>query len=423
MAAELISESESELVIQVTIPKSRDFVECEELIQNAVNEGGQLATKKCLESFDTDGSPIVTGGQTLTAKSQKVSRKYETPYGIVAVERYAYQTSAGGQVFIPLDSAARIIAGTTPRFAKMVSYLYAHNNAGVTMSTLEQTNARSVSKCYIQDISEHVAAHVEDKNRYWNYADSEPSPGEVGFISIGIDGTCLFFCDEGYRQAMVGTIAFYDPLGERLHTTYIAASPEYGKETFLVRMDEEIGRVKNKYRDVRYIGVTDGATDFRPWLELHTTTRILDFWHVTEYINDAAAAIHRNRGKRNEWIDHACHSLKHKHGASHEILDKFKQARDTRKLSSGITEKLNAAISYFENNLDRMNYASYRKSHLPIGSGVTEAACKTVVKQRMCGSGMSWKKIGADAVLTLRSLALTKSRWAEFWQNAAKFGF
>ena len=38
--------------------------------------------------------------------------------------------------------------------------------------------------------------------------------------------------DDGYREAMTGTLTLYDKSGERLHTTYIAATPEYGKEKF-----------------------------------------------------------------------------------------------------------------------------------------------------------------------------------------------
>jgi hypothetical protein len=43
---------------------------------------------------------------------------------------------------------------------------------------------------------------------------------------------------------MVGTISLYDMLGERQHTIYVAASPEYGKATFLERMQREIAEVK-----------------------------------------------------------------------------------------------------------------------------------------------------------------------------------
>ena len=54
---------------------------------------------------------------------------------------------------------------------------------------------------------------------------------EVTTIGIGIDGTCLLMCQDGWREAMVGTISLYDQAGERLHTLYIGATPEYGKKT------------------------------------------------------------------------------------------------------------------------------------------------------------------------------------------------
>ena len=94
-----------------------------------------------------------------------------------------------------------------------------------------------------------------------------------------------------------------------------------------------------------------------------------------------------------------------------------------RPLRGQARERLEAAISYFENHLGKMNYRSYRRAHLPIGSGVTEAACKTIVKQRMCGSGMKWKETGAAAVLRLRTLVLSDERWDQFWSKISRFGF
>ncbi len=421
MSATLISETDNELVIQVTVSKSREFLQCEEDIQDALNQVGKLATSKCLEDFDSDGSPIIVAGKKLTAKKTKIAKNYETPFGVASVERYIYQDSSGGSVHIPMELDARIIGGTTPRFAKIVGFNYAHNNAGVVRSNLLQILHRDVSRCYIQDLSQLVANQVDQKSRYWNYEASEPLAGEVAFISLGIDGTCLLFCDEGHRQAMVGTIAFYDAAGERLHTNYVGSAPEHGKATFLDRMDEEIARIKSKFTDVRYVGISDGATDYLPWLKKHTTTQVLDFWHVSEYINAAAGAIHRKKSEREAWIEDACHALKHNHGAAREILAELELAY-TKNHSKKIQSDLDSAISYFSNNLERMNYASYRKSHLPIGSGVTEAACKTLVKTRMCGSGMKWGQSGSDTVLTLRALALTPSRWAEFWEKLTKFG-
>jgi hypothetical protein len=85
-------------------------------------------------------------------------------------------------------------------------------------------------------------------------------------------------------------------------------------------------------------------------------------------------------------------------------------------------EALQAVISYFINKLGRINYASYGKSHLLIGSGVTEAVCKSVVKIRLCGPGMQWTRDGSDGVLPLRALSLSSERWAEFWPHVAASG-
>jgi hypothetical protein len=53
---------------------------------------------------------------------------------------------------------------------------------------------------------------------------------------------------------------------------------------------------------------------------------------------------------------------------------------------------------------------------------VTEAACKTLVKQRLCASGMRWKHTGATIILSLRSLANTAGRWNQFWQKIDQSG-
>jgi hypothetical protein len=88
-----------------------------------------------------------------------------------------------------------------------------------------------------------------------------------------------------------------------------------------------------------------------------------------------------------------------------------------------IPENLTAAVTYFQNHFHQMDYAFYRSQHYPIGSGVTEAACKTVIKQRLCGSGMRWKEAGAAVVLSLRTLVLTSTRWNQFWNKLNQYGF
>ena len=80
-----------------------------------------------------------------------------------------------------------------------------------------------------------MATIAEAKDDHWKYAEPE-LPASVATVGLGIDGTCMLFCEDGFRQAMVGTISLYDDTGERLHTVYLGAPPEYGKEQFYERM-------------------------------------------------------------------------------------------------------------------------------------------------------------------------------------------
>lgn len=82
----------------------------------------------------------------------------------------------------------------------------------------------------MQTVADAVATVAMVKEEQWSYQVPELE-ADVTTIGIGIDGTCLLTCQDGWREAMVGTISLYDQAGERLHTTYIGATPEYGKKT------------------------------------------------------------------------------------------------------------------------------------------------------------------------------------------------
>src|SRR6266508_2062553 len=126
--------------------------------------------------------------------------------------------------------------------------------------------------------------------------------------------------------------------------------------------------------------------------------------------------------ERIQWFDQSRVRLKEERGGARKLLEQMKEARDQRQPKGAARKALETSISYFENHLSKMNYARYQKEYLPIGSGVTEAACKTVVKQRLCGSGMKWKQTGVATVIRLRCLILTDGRWQQFWNKISQFG-
>src|SRR5947209_3698016 len=227
MSATLIERQENSVTIQVTVPLTRSMLDTEEAIQQALNQAGVLATAEALKQFDTDGSPLEMGCTRWTSKGQE-PKAYQAPYGEVSVARHVYQTGEGGATFCPLERDARIILTSTPRFAKQVSNKYAEMPGARVVRDLADNHGRQTTLSFVQDLAAAVGGVVQAKEEDWHYATpklKEP----VTTIGVGLDGTCLLLVEDGHRQAMVGTVSLYDAQGERLHTLYLAATPEYGK--------------------------------------------------------------------------------------------------------------------------------------------------------------------------------------------------
>ncbi len=420
MAALLVERQENSVTIQIQIPLSRSMLDTETTIQEALNAAGVLATTEALKQFDTDGSPLEFGSARWTSKGQE-PKVYQTPYGEATVHRHVYQTAAGGATFCPLERDARIIITSTPRFAMQVSSKYADRAGGRVVEDLADNHGRRVTLCLVQDLAAAVAAVVQAKEETWHYATPQLDKA-IATVGLGLDGTCTFLVDDGHRQAMVGTISLYDAQGERQHTIYLAATPEYGKATFYGRLSREIEHVVQLYPQAKLTAVADGSADNWTYLGGYTKDQCIDFHHATSYLGRAARATSRLFSQREQWLEQRCHQLKHEPGAAALILAEL-QALPTTGLNETIQEDLHQAITYFRNHHHQMNYATRQAAHLPIGSGVTEAACKTLVKMRLCKTGAKWKEAGAAVVLSLRCLVYTAERWQQFWAKVDRYGF
>ena len=369
------------LILEVTIPLGATMLGGEHDIEQALNEAGALASGELLKRFDTDGSPIKVGAQAYTSKGE-IEKNYQTPYGEARIARHVYQSPKGGATYCPLDLNARIINSATPKLAKVLSHKYSKLSVDEVKTDLQSNHGRLLSRGYIQTVSDTVGAIAQAKEEKWHYSTPQLDV-PISSVSIGIDGTTIHLREQGYREAMVGTIALYDADGERQHTTYIGASPEYGKSTFTQRMEHEITHIKKLYPDALYVGVADGAADNWIFLNSHTTRQVTDFWHATEYLAGAADAIFSTKKEqllKKEWLDDRCHRLKHMKGAVGRITKELEEY-DLEIRGKSRKEQLQKAITYFTNQKCRMSYYAFVKDALPIGSGVTEAACKMIVKR------------------------------------------
>ena len=291
-----------------------------------------------------------------------------------------------------------------------------------TTTTLASNHGRCVTLAFVQDTAAAVAAVVQAKEESWHYA-TPKLPEPIRTISVGVDGTCMFVVEDGQRQAMVGSISLFDNKGERRHTIYLAATPEYGKATFYQRVGREIEHVRQLYPQAHLSGVADGSEDNWTFLRQYTQDECIDFYHTTGYLSWVAKAVHpRNFAAQQAWLDDSCHKLKHEKGYAKKLLEQM-QGLAVAGLSELVQEQLEKAKTYFSNHYQQMKYAERVEAKLPIGSGVTEAACKTIVKMRMCRGGAKWKEQGAAAVLSLRTLIYTEGRWEQFWAKVDRYGF
>ena len=305
----------------------------------------------------------------------------------------------------------------------MLTHKHSKLNTREVLVDLEENHKLSLSNEYLKATSDYVGSIAQSKEEIWSY-DNPVEDKDVHAVAIGIDGAMMYLIEEdkkGYREAMTGTIALYNKEGVRLHTNYIASTPEYGKENFYKQMEHEIKKVKKTYPQAKYIGIADGAACNWPFLEKHTAVQITDFFHATEYLKEAALAIFEAEKEKNEWLDNRCHAMKHDKCSVVNLINEMTTFLKENNYSKEKQVQLNKTITYFTNQSPRMDYYSYIQDGYPIGSGVTEAACKKIIKHRFCQSGMKWKEKGSAAILSLRCLE-SSGRWTQFWGKINKYG-
>ena len=216
-----------------------------------------------------------------------------------------------------------------------------------------------------------------------------------------------------YRMGYVGTVSLHDEHGDAIHTIRYGRMPDGDIEGMMRALEEDTRALLEKRPDLEVVLLADGAAEM--WERLDSAisesalgtrvTRILDFWHVTEKLAAALRVLDGNEHPLARWKL----LLLNRADAVDEILAALRASgkRDTR---VGDARPVHDAITYLENHRDLMRYTTARRRHLPIGSGIAEATCKSLFNLRMKRPGSRWKTATGDHILHLRALALS-DRW------------
>jgi hypothetical protein len=314
------------------------------------------------------------------------------------------------------------LAGTVGSFADAVEkFLPRMSGLRLGESTVERTTEEAGRRLGELWGDGHTLGSAADW--HWNH---DAKGKTVAYVSI--DATGIGIQGEGAaqaegRMAWVGKI--YNPAAS---PTEAFPKPHPPSARYLAGLASlaDLGEpLRNQAAQVgmdraqQWVAVTDCGSGVEEFLRVNfpRAQRIADFFHVAEHLGDLAKAWHLGDAEAaQDQADRWCHTLKHEGGRA--ILAEL-EALDRTERPEAVVEVHRHVRQYLENHADRMDYPTYLASGWQIGSGHIEAACKTVVNQRLKLSGMRWGCDGADAVCHLRALYEGESsQWDAFWERS-----
>lgn len=313
----------------------------------------------------------------------------------------------------------------TPLLANVIAFKVSAMTPGDVALDLEKCHGVAAAPSYIAETAQAVGQIAVDKKETWELRQTGTDGASVRVIATGMDGATLPLVDENYKVAMVGTITLYDEAGDRLGTEYLGAMPEAGRAGFYRHWDTQVADLLQRYPQALHVALCDGERG--NWEHIDAAypkaLDILDFFHGAEHLSKAVDVLYGRAPdeKKQAWYEYYYTILQEaKDGVYTVVRELIYQGNHRKDLSRSRRKALDTEITYFQNNAPRMHYWQYLDWGLPIGSGVTEAGCKELIKSRFCRSGMRWKREGGNQILQLRAIRLSK-QWDIFWLKVMRY--
>jgi len=377
--------------------------------------------------LDVDVPVILIGG----VPHRRVVRCEETYFGAagpVRVMRSLYSTREEGERAVcPMELRGGMVEGRwTPLAARQAAWVVAHLTPQEGEDLFAMLGGMAPSKSSLDRLPKQLSERWEAEREKFEKAlrDGEVVPKEAVSVAVSLDGVMVPMKDgkreekraaaratgknergpAGYQEVGCATLSLYDAEGERLKTIRLARMPEPKKATLKESLAAELTAVLEKRPDLQVVKLADGAKD--NWEYLNDldppSPQVLDFFHATEHLKSGLAAAHGETNPATHiQFEKLRLVLRDDENGTEKVIRSLAHLRDKHPARKMIARELR----YFRSNRNRMRYAQMKAKTLPIGSGVMEAACKTLATQRMKRSGMRWRHAGGQAILTLRALA------------------
>jgi hypothetical protein len=353
--------------------------------------------------------------------------------GVVRLTRCYYHCRGCGQGHVPWDEAAGLSAAAlTPAASEAASIAGVQTSfaqaAGVTLqklcglrlseSTVERVTEGAGER--LRKLLEDKIAFAQNTSWAWQRDAQGRTCAYVGLDATGVRQQGEQGAQADGRMAYVGML--YNP-----RSAHDERRPPPHQVRYLAGfydLDELGLQLRRQAAQVGWddaeqqIALSDGGAGLEEFFRKNFPRAecILDFWHAAEHLTELALALSpEDEAERQEQASAWRHQLKREGGL--RILQTLKELDLTAHPPSARAAHADC-VRYFQNHQHRMDYPRYVANGWQIGSGPVEAACKTVVANRLKGSGMRWGPDGADALCHLRALYLSQpGQWDDFWKT------
>jgi hypothetical protein len=414
----------------------------EESLAAAVGCVERAAHEVTLSALDVDAPKILING-VLHARVLRDRATFMSQPGEVQVTRSLYRRAGdrNGPTVDVVALRAGVVDGVwLPGAARDMAYLLAQGTSREAQATAREMGRLPYSRSSFDRVGHAVGDNFVARHQQIEEAliESWSVPDAGCSVSVSLDRVSVPMeeprprppgrpCKRAakrpisrvFRMAYCGTVTVHDRDGTALHTIRYGTMPEGDARVLCEGMASDVLAILRKRPGLLVMRLCDGAAEM--WNLLDEAfdaetfkgvdmSQLIDFWHVIEKLSAAAALLAGKDGAL-EMVGRWRLALLNRCGARETILGEL-MASGKDDVYVGDGRPVHDAITYLTNNAARMDYASARRSSLPIGSGNVEATCKSLVGVRMKRPGSRWKTDSGEHVIHLRALALS-DRWTE----------
>jgi len=367
------------------------------------------------------------------------TRNLNCLFGKIRLQRWLYESHEGLGLccLFPLELQLGIVAGVaTPALADRVALL----SSDLTQRQLLDVLRSQHQVCWgVETLRKTVAAMAEGLSPFRHQAQvaklltllkqaaETVGPRRIQLV-VGRDGIMLpIRGSTKYKEGATATVSVHGRWGKRLGTVYLGQMPEKLQVSLSDELTQLLRDVLGQWNGapLRLSYITDAGfhpTEYfqnvlcrmldpqRPGEYLEWEW-VVDYYHACQYISNLAQVIFGPGREAYAWAAKMRSTLKEKKGGVFRVLRSAGQLRAIRGLV-GEESDYESAYNYLRGHSRWMQYAERRRLRVPIGSGVTEAACKIVFTQRFKCAGMKWGAEQGSSILALRVIALS-GVWSE----------